>query len=156
MLYREFSDIYEKFKLNFYKNIFKGLGAREATLTATETFVVEVIYAMNRPTINELANFIELSQPNTTYKINNLVKKGYVKKIQSTKDKREFFLEVTEKFFKYYNMKNEYTIEVLKRLEERISPKRLKDFEEVLNIINHELMPEVTNFINERKSNEEI
>ncbi|MDO5719048.1 MAG: MarR family transcriptional regulator [Tissierellia bacterium] len=147
MLYREFSDLYEKFKLNFYKNIFKGLGAREATLTATETFVVEVIHAMHRPTINELAIFLEMSQPNMTYKISNLVKKGYVKKIQSTEDKREFYLEVTDRFHNYYDMKNRYIKEVLKRLEKKISPEKLRDFEEILSLMNRELMPEVSKFI---------
>ena len=86
-----FAEVYDKFKLNFYRNIFQGFAKRESSLTATETFCVEVIHALDRPTINELGRFLELSQPNIAYKVNNLVKKGYVEKIQSEDDKREFF-----------------------------------------------------------------
>ena len=104
-----FNDVYEKFKLNFYKNIFKNFETREATLSATETFCVEVINALGRPTISELTNFLEISQPNTAYKVANLVKKGYVEKIQSTEDKREYYLELTDKFQKYQDIKNSTT-----------------------------------------------
>ncbi len=33
-----------------------------------------------------------ISTPNAAYKIGSLVKKGYVEKIQSTTDRREYFL----------------------------------------------------------------
>ena len=56
MLKELFSDVYEKFKLNFYKSIFKGLEDREASLTPTEILCVEVINAMERPTIKELTD----------------------------------------------------------------------------------------------------
>ena len=36
MLEELFKDVYEKFKLNFYKSIFKGFEEREANLTPTE------------------------------------------------------------------------------------------------------------------------
>lgn len=149
MLEKIFDQIYLKFKLNLYRNMFRGLQAREASLTATETFAVEVIHALHRPTINELANFLELSQPNMTYKVSSLVKKGYVRKVPSKLDKRKVYLEVTEKFYKYYNMKNEYVEEVLRRLATRVSPDRLIAFEEILNIMSNELMPEVSDYIND-------
>ncbi len=57
MIEKLFDEVYEKFKMNFYKNIFKSFENREATLTATETFCVEVINALGRPTISELTDF---------------------------------------------------------------------------------------------------
>lgn len=148
MLQKIFDQIYLKFKLNLYRNMFRGLQEREASLTATETFAVEVIHALNRPTVNELANFLELSQPNTTYKVASLVKKGYVRKVPSKLDKRKILLEVTDKFYSYYNLKNEYVEEVLSRLSDRVSPQKLTEFEEILNLMSNELMPEVSHFIN--------
>lgn len=139
-----FAEVYDKFKLNFYRNIFQGFAKREASLTATETFCVEVIYALDRPTINQLGNFLQLSQPNIAYKVNNLVKKGYVKKIQSKEDKREYFLEVTEKFHNYYDIKNEYMLVVLKRVQEKFSDEEMKMFEHILKVMSEELMPEIT------------
>ena len=72
----DFQTIYTKFKLHFYREIFGNWTMREATLTTVETFCMEVIYAMKRPTINEFANFIKISQPNAAYKVNNLIRKG--------------------------------------------------------------------------------
>ena len=139
-----FAEVYDKFKLNFYRNIFQGFTKIEASLTATETFCVEVIYALDHPTINQLGNFLQLSQPNTAYKVNNLVKKGYVRKIQSQEDKREYFLEVTEKFHKYYDVKNEYMRIVLQRAEEKFTSEEMQMFEHILKVMSDELMPEVT------------
>lgn len=139
-----FAEVYDKFKLNFYKNIFQGFAKRESSLTATETFCVEVIYALDKPTINQLGRFLELSQPNIAYKVNNLVKKGYVRKIQSEEDKREYFLEVTDKFHKYYDVKNEYMITVLERARKMFSKEEMEQFEHILKVMSEELMPEIT------------
>ncbi|MDO5650341.1 MAG: MarR family winged helix-turn-helix transcriptional regulator, partial [Gallicola sp.] len=89
------NEVYTKFKLNFYRNIFKNFENREASLTVIENFCAEAIYALNEPTINELAEFINISQPNAAYKVANLVRKGYIKKVQSTQDKGEYKLLVT-------------------------------------------------------------
>ena len=48
MLNEKFSEVYDKFKLNLYKNMFRNLQDREATLTATETFTIEVIHALKK------------------------------------------------------------------------------------------------------------
>ncbi|RVU54852.1 MarR family transcriptional regulator [Anaerosphaera multitolerans] len=151
LLEKTFDEVYEKFKLNFYRNIFTGFATRESTLTTTETFCTEVIHALDRPTINEVGRFLGISQPNITYKVNNLVKKGYVKKVQSEEDKREYFLELTEKFYKYYDIKNEYMDLVIRRAKERFTEAELAELERMLKIISDELMPEVTDGIRNLK-----
>ena len=52
------------------------------------------------------------------YKINNLIKKGYLRKVQSEEDKREYYLEVTEKYMDYYNITYNYIGEVMERMED--------------------------------------
>ena len=56
MLEKTFNEIYMKFKLNFYKNIFRTVSECNNRLSATEAFSVEVIYAMQGPTIREFAD----------------------------------------------------------------------------------------------------
>lgn len=150
MLDEKFTEVYDKFKLNLYKNMFANLQDREATLTATETFTIEVIHALNRPRVSDVTEFLELSHPNIAYKIASLIKKGYLRKIQSEEDKREFYLECTDKFYKYYEMKTEYIKVVLGRLKEQSSKEDIKKLEEILNFMSDELMPEVTSFVNRR------
>ena len=143
MFEKAFSDIYLKVKLNFYRNIFSRFEEREASLTAVETFCVEVIHALDRPTISQFSDFIMISQANAAYKIQSLIKKGYVKKIQSEDDKREFRLAVTEKFERYSIISQRYLVEVSKRIHRRFPKEHLEIFEEIMNVINNELMPEI-------------
>lgn len=154
MIEELFEEVYEKFKLSFYNSIFKGFENREATLTATEVFCVEVINALKKPTISELTEFMEISQPNMTYRVANLVKKGYIKKIQSEEDKREYFLEPTKKFNDYYKIRNEYVSTVIGRLEDELSQGEIETIEKMLSMMSDELMPEVTDFIDGLKINQ--
>ena len=119
---------------------------REATLTTVETFCMEVIYAMERPTINEFANFIKISQPNAAYKVNNLIRKGYLRKVRSQKDKREYFLEVTDKYIDFLDIENSYMHKVLERLESRFTKPELEELDNMLKTISTELMPEIPDF----------
>ena len=84
MLDQTFGQVYTKFKLHFYKQIFNRFEDREATLTTVESFCMEVIMALGEPTIAQFSHMMNLSTPNAAYKINSLVKKGYVERIQST------------------------------------------------------------------------
>ena len=143
MLHKEFMNVYTKFKLHFYQRVFERLNDREASLTTVETFCMEIIYALNNPTVAEFSKIANLSSPNAAYKINNLVKKGYLRKVQSDEDKREYHLEVTEKYMSYYNISYNYMETVMKRLDDRFSKKELKVLEEFFNIIDKELMPEI-------------
>lgn len=143
MLYDAFNNVYTKFKLHFYQKVFEKLQSREATLTTVETFCMEIIYALDKPTVAEFAGIANISSPNAAYKINNLVKKGYLTKVQSEDDKREYHLEVTEKYLNYYNISYNYMETVMKRIEERFSPEELETLENVLKVINDELMPEI-------------
>lgn len=133
-----FEDVYLNFKLHFYKEVFKNFESREATLTTVETFCMEVIYALKNPTVNEFASFIGISSPNAAYKINNLIKKGYLNKVQSEKDKREYHLCVTEKYINYYNVSETYVSEVLKNCRESMTDVEWAGFFHALKIIENE------------------
>ena len=93
MLYQVFNQVYTKFKLHFYQKVFNRLDNREASLTTVETFCVEIIHALGKPTVNEFASFAQISPPNAAYKINNLIQKGYLRKVRSATDRREYYLE---------------------------------------------------------------
>lgn len=143
MLEKNFSDIYTKFKMSLYSKVFNQDIKVEDSLSAIEVLCVELIVALGRPTINEFASFAQLSAPNAAYKINNLVKKGYVNKVQSDVDKREYHLEVTDKYMKTYGVTYDYIGTVMKRIRERFSDDQVKELEEILGVIDAELMPEV-------------
>ena len=142
MIEKYFSEVYQKFKIHFYKGIFDRLGDRDSSLSASEAFAVEVIYAMDKPTVGEFADCIGVSRPNATYKVNSLIKKGYLEKIPSDFDKREYHLILTKKFHDYYAINEEYILNVLDRIKERFTPEEQKQFANMLKVISRELMPE--------------
>ena len=143
MFQQSFVNIYTKFKMHFYQQVFERFQDREATLTTVETFCMEMIYALDNPTVAEFANLANISSPNAAYKVNSLVKKGYLRKVQSKDDKREYHLEVTEKYINYYNISYGYIQVVMDRIRERFDKEELETLDRVLEIIDKELMPEI-------------
>ena len=63
MLEEVFQDVYTKFKLHFYQNVFQRFATREATLTTVESFCMEGIMAMGEPTIAEISRMLGISTP---------------------------------------------------------------------------------------------
>lgn len=143
MLKEAFFHVYTKFKLHFYQEIFRRFQTREASLTTMETFCMESIHALGSPTVAEFAAFMRISTPNAAYKVNSLVEKGYIRKLQSRRDRREYHLEVTQKYIDYYNISTSYMTLVMERISERFTPQECAKLEEMLRVIDRELMPEV-------------
>ena len=143
MLEDVFQAVYTKFKLHFYQKVFHRFATREATLTTVESFCMEGIMALGEPTIAEFSRMMQISTPNAAYKIGSLVRKGYVEKIQSTTDRREYHLRPTQKYIDYYSISYSYLHTVIERVRERFSPADVAKLEEMLTIINDELMPEL-------------
>jgi DNA-binding MarR family transcriptional regulator len=141
-----FQEVYSRFKMHFYKEVFRNFENREATLTTVETFCMEVIYAMKNPTVNEFASFIQISSPNAAYKINSLVKKGYLMKIQSKTDRREYHLQPTQKYIDYYNVSTNYVDLVLARVKETMTEKENEDFRRTLEIILEQQKADLPHF----------
>ena len=99
--------------------------------------------AMGEPTIAEFSRMMQISTPNAAYKIGSLVRKGYVEKIQSTTDRREYHLRPTQKYIEYYNISYSYLHTVIERVRERFPEEDTAKMEEMLTIISNELMPEL-------------
>ena len=143
MLKDAFAKVYSKFKLHFYREVLALFESREASLTRVEVFCMDAIVALGRPTVNEFAAFMRISSPNAAYKINSLIRKGYIQKVQSESDRREFHLEVTEKYMTAYNSSLNYMNLVAERISERFSAEDCQKLAQMLEIISTELMPEV-------------
>lgn len=138
-----FDKVFLKFKLQFYQRVFQRLESREAQLSTVETFSIEVIDALGTPTVSEFAKFLDISVANATYKVQSLTKKGYLRKEQCDKDRRVFYLHVTQRFYDYKKLHENYAHTVIERVEETCTPEEIETFKRVLAKINDELTPEV-------------
>ena len=142
VLQDNFLEVYDKFKLEFFRRIFELVREREGSLTAMEAFSIEIIHALNEPTIGRFAEFLNISQSNATYKVNSLIKKGYLERQNSQLDRREYHLILSEKYYNYIGLLSSYESTVTQRMIDRFPPEDIAKFDEMLRIISQELMPE--------------
>ena len=140
MITEAFRRVFRKFKLHFYRDAFRKWKGRELSLTTVETFCMEIIYYLERPTVSQFSRFASLSSANAADKINNLVSKGYLNRVQDEKDRRKFYLEPTRKYLDYYEINNSYVFDVWKRVEEHFAPDELETVYRVLDVMDKEFM----------------
>lgn len=142
MVDKSFVEIYDKFKLKFYRSVFELVREREGSLSAMEAFSLEVINMLSEPTVGQFADFLKISQSNATYKVNSLIKKGYLERQNSQTDRREYHLVLSEKYYNYESLMSSYELQVIERIKQRFSKEDLENLDRMLQIISTELMPE--------------
>lgn len=142
MVDKSFVEIYDKFKLKFYRSVFELVREREGSLSAMEAFSLEVINMLSEPTVGQFADFLNISQSNATYKVNSLIKKGYLERQNSQTDRREYHLVLSEKYYNYARLMSSYEMQVIERIKQRFSKEDLENLDRMLKIISTELMPE--------------
>ncbi|MCL2456239.1 MAG: MarR family transcriptional regulator [Defluviitaleaceae bacterium] len=136
LLEKNFEQLYLMFRSNYFKRLLEKIGTNEGSLSATESYCVEIIYLLGKPKISEFAQYLNLSIPNANYKINSLVKKGYVVREQSKTDLREQFLCVTEKFLNYYGLNDKIISLLMQRIREKFSPQDVEKLDEMIRRVN--------------------
>ena len=135
----ELMTLYDHFRLIHYRKMFRQIRERDGSLSATEAFTADVISLLKNPTITRLAEALGISQPNATYKVNNLAAKGYVRKSGSPEDRRECRLQMGERFYNYYDSGEDVIGRAVEKLEGRFLPGELETFQRVLCALNEEL-----------------
>lgn len=140
MLSKEFQEVYNIFKMNFYAS----MCANSKELTMQEAFSLDIIYMLNKPTILEYANYMGISQPNATYKINQMIEKGYLTKTVCEDDKRAFCLEVTNKFLECYRDNDRYIKKTLGDIENTFNQDEVQLLEKMLVSIRDYMIQECT------------
>lgn len=146
MLQDNFIEVYDKFKLEFFRRIFELVREREGSLTAMEAFSIEVIHALGEPTIGRFAEFLNISQSNATYKVNSLIKKGYLKKQNSDTDRREYHLVLADKYYNYTDIMRSYVKTVIGRMQSGFTTEETDQLAHLLGRISNEMMPEADAF----------
>lgn len=139
MLYREIKKLYEHFRLEHYRELFGRIREKDGSLSATEAYSADVIYLLGSPTVSSFADVLGISQPNATYKINNLVAKDYVKRTTSNQDRRECRVSVADRFYTYYNTDYPFIIQGVDKMKQQYTPEEIEKFEQMLVDLNRSL-----------------
>ena len=139
MLENHIMRITDKIHLQFYRRLFSIIKEREGSLTAMEVFAVEVIHALGSPTISEFADFLGISRPGASYKVSSLIQKGYVVKEASEDDKREFRLNLTEKYYNYIGLYEDGVKQYVREMEQKFTLEQLATFDAYLTAVESQI-----------------
>lgn len=143
MLQDALRKVYTYCKLHFfYRTCTRMASVRERfDLTQGEAFCMEAIMALERPTVAQFSHLMGLSTPNAASRIKSLVRKGCLRRVQSQKDKREFYLEPAEEYVRLYHDQSDPLLRDLNRaVQERFSPEEAAQLERMLEISCDELL----------------
>ena len=132
MLEKKFEKLYLRFRANYYRRMVGTIGVREGSLSATESYCVEIIHLMENPTITRFADFLNISMPNAHYKVGSLIAKGYVTKTPSSADRREFHLAVTDKFLSYYGLNDKDNARLMNDIRATFTADEVTQLEDML------------------------
>ncbi len=132
----KFGGIYKTIKLNIYRNMFKKIKDQEEPLSSSEYFCLEIIYLMDKPTISQFADFLDISSPNATYKVKSLIKKGLIEKQKSKKDGREYLLVPTQKYFDLYQNSKNVEETNINKVKKNLDKNESKKFDKILKILD--------------------
>ena len=136
MLSEAIAQLFRKYRLLCYRQLFASIREKDGSLSATEAFSADIIHPLGPPTISQFAATIGISQPNATYKVNQLAAKGYVAKHVPERDRREIVLEVSEKFSAYFNENEEELKKQAAALREQFAPEELETADRVLRALD--------------------
>ncbi|MBU5307525.1 MarR family transcriptional regulator [Clostridioides mangenotii] len=92
-----------------------------------------VIGHSERTTVSELADKLGLSRPAVTQKVNELEELGLIKKVQSTQDKRFFYISLSNRVKQ--SSQSTKTDSVLDAVEKEFSKDKKVVFAEILNFM---------------------
>ena len=123
----------KKFRLLSYRQLFSGFRKRAGDLSQLEMMSLHVVRLLGHPTISEFAEFFGISQPNATYKVKSLVKKGYLKKLKSPSDRREYRLAVDERYIQSNGENDPFLDSLAEQLQNRFTAEQIETANQVLN-----------------------
>ena len=136
-----FRQVYERLKLEFYREVYCASHEVDSGLSAVEAFSLEVIDQLGKPTIGQFAEFLNISRSNATYKVAGLARPGYVRKERSGPDRREYYLVLTDKYRENAALLDDYVAALVERIQRRFSAGETEEFARMLSVISTELMP---------------
>jgi DNA-binding MarR family transcriptional regulator len=105
-------------------------------VSVNEAHTVDAIGYYVPKTMSEVASKLEITMGTLTVAINHLVKKGYVLKERSPKDRRVFMLSLTDNGKKLYKVHQNFHFELVKNLIIDLSDYEADMFIEALSSLN--------------------
>ena len=97
---------------------------------------MESIMALGSPTVNEFATFMRISPPNAAYKVNSLVKKGYVVRSRGEEDRRVVYISLSERGRRAYEHHAKFHKEMIESVAKELTREEMEVLVKALSKLN--------------------
>lgn len=104
-------------------------------ITLNDMHVIEAIGISQKKNMSSIAKALEVTVGTLTIAMNNLVKKGYVKRVRSAKDRRVVLVSLTDKGEKAYDHHEQFHEQMIHDIMERLKGQQLDVLVEALHSI---------------------
>lgn len=105
-------------------------------VTYNSLLYLDIIAYTENCTVSYLSNILRVAKSAVTLKVKELEKLGLVEKVQSSEDKRVFYLHVNEMLLKEYEAYDQVLYGALNEIEEKYSTSEINAFCNMLDTIN--------------------
>ena len=104
-------------------------------LTVKQYYYLDVINRMDNPTYSEIAEKFKVTKPAVTAIVNKLIKLGYLERVQSEKDRRIFYIWISDKGKKLIEINNNAANAYARYVETCLTKEELKSYAQILEKI---------------------
>ncbi len=128
----ESMDKLSTFMEKFQKKILSG---DLKNFTLRQLYYVELIYKHNDTSVSEIAKMLEVKKSTVSIAINQLIDQGIVTKVQSSTDKRQYFLQLTLKGESIMDIHTQFHENMIKQILEILNPDEAEEFIKIVDKI---------------------
>lgn len=104
-------------------------------LTLKQYYYLDVINRMDNPTYSEISEKFKVTKPAVTAIVNRLITLGYLERIQSEKDRRVYYVLVSDKGKKLIGINNQSAYAYARYVENCLNKDELEKYVEILEKI---------------------
>lgn len=104
-------------------------------ITYNSLLYLDLISCTEKCTASGIAEMLHVSKSAVTVKVNELISLGLVKKVQSEKDKRVFYLEMEEAAEKMYESYDKALYTAIEKVKEQYSQEEIQNFCKILSTL---------------------
>lgn len=102
-------------------------------LTDPQKYYLELIDSLDRPTIAELADRLNLTRPTVTVRVRELIELGHLKKVRFDEDKRILWLELTNSGTRVLQKQSELRRNFAVKIAKAIDSKEAQELSRIIS-----------------------
>ncbi|AJA48806.1 transcriptional regulator [Clostridium pasteurianum DSM 525 = ATCC 6013] len=131
-----FSRVYNKI-MAIYQN--SASSSCFPDMTVNEEYYLDILYCLGKPTFTQFAETAQITKPAATQIMKRYIEKGYVQKISCEKDRRVYYLEISDNVKQYFDESYRRFDKIYENCLSVLSKDEIKQLKSILTKIDNNL-----------------